>query len=99
MTLIWWNHKIDDTNLVIKGKTMSKPDGQIKINATPELKLWFKGRAAANKRSLNNEILFHLERIREMEGIEQYDAKTTKPQRVQDARASFEQTTIVGDYQ
>jgi hypothetical protein len=67
---------------------MSRPDGQIKINATPELKFWFKGRAAAHKRSLNNEILFHLEKIREMESVEQHDAKTVKPQRESDARAS-----------
>lgn len=43
---------------------MSSPDGQIKINAPPELKAWFKRLAASNKRSLNGEILYRLEQAR-----------------------------------
>lgn len=43
---------------------MGSPDGQIKINAPPELKAWFKRLAALNKRSLNSEILYRLEQAR-----------------------------------
>ncbi|HAO33183.1 MAG TPA: hypothetical protein DCQ84_09540 [Candidatus Competibacteraceae bacterium] len=46
---------------------MSRPDGQMKINATHELKEWFKRQAVTNKRSLNSEILYHLEQIRNKE--------------------------------
>lgn len=72
---------------------MSRPDGQIKINATPELKFWFKDRAAANKRTLNSEILYHLEKIRNQAEIRRCNAKTVKPQRLDHARASVLQTT------
>lgn len=55
-----------------------------------EIQEWLKGQAVAHRRSINGELTVCLEESRQLR-----EAKTAKPRRVRDARASFGETTIV----